>query len=128
MINSRRKVAVGLAALRIVYAVGLLATPKRVASAWVGSDAGSPGGAIALRGLGARDLALSAGVAACALSGRDARPWLAACAASDAADLTATLVAPGSALPARAKPGAVALAGGFGLIGAALAAHEDLGA
>ena len=126
MSNSRRKVAVGFAVLRIGYAVGLLAAPDRVARPWVGAAAGSPGGAVALRGLGARDLVLSVGVAAFALSGRDARPWLAACAVSDAADLSATLLAPGSELPDKAKPGAVALAGGFGALGAALAAHEDL--
>lgn len=126
MSNSRRKVAVGFAVLRIGYAVGLLAAPDRVARPWVGSAAGSPGGAVALRGLGARDLVLSVGVAAFALSGRDARPWLAACAVSDAADLSATLLAPGSEMPDKAKPGAVALAGGFGVLGAALAAHDDL--
>lgn len=124
--NTTRKVAVGVAALRIVYAVGLLAAPGRTAGAWVGADAESPGGAVALRGLGARDLVLSAGVAGFAWSGRDARPWLAACAASDAADLIATLIAPGAALPNKAKPGAVALAGGFGVLGAVLATHEDL--
>jgi len=126
MSNSRRKVAVGFAVLRIGYAVGLLAAPERLARPWVGSAAGTPGGAVALRGLGARDLVLSVGVAACALSGRDARPWLAACAVSDAADLSATLRAPGSEMPDKAKPGAVALAGGFGALGAALAAHDDL--
>ena len=126
MSNSARKVAVGFAVLRIGYAVGLLATPGRVARPWVGADAESAGGAVALRGLGARDLALSVGVAAAAWSGGDARPWLAACAASDAADLTATLVAPASALPSKAKPGAVALAGGFGVLGAVLAAHDGL--
>ena len=80
--GTARKVAVGVAALRIVYATGLLAAPGRVARTWVGTAADSPGGAIALRGLGARDLVLSAGVAFCAWSGRDARPWLAGCAAS----------------------------------------------
>ena len=118
--------AVGFAVLRIGYALGLLAAPDRVARPWVGPAAGSPGGAVALRGLGARDLVLSVGVAACALSGRDARPWLAACAVSDAADLSATLLAPRSEMPDKAKPGAVALAGGFGALGAALAAHDDL--
>ena len=124
--GTARKVAVGFAALRIVYATGLLAAPGRVARAWVGTAADSPGGAIALRGLGARDLVLSAGVAFCAWSGRDARLWLVGCAASDAADLAATLVAPGAALPGKAKPGAVALAGGFGVVGAVLASRDDL--
>ena len=103
MDSSARKVAVGFAALRIGYAVGLLAAPERVARAWVGADARSPGGAVALRGLGGRDLVLSVGVAACAWAGRDARPWLAACAASDAVDLTATLYG-ARLVAARARP------------------------
>jgi len=124
--NNSRNVATGFAALRVGYAVGLLAVPGRLARPWVGPAADSPGGAVALRGLGGRDLVLSVGVAACAWSGRDARPWLAACAASDAVDLTATLLAPGSSLPSKAKPGAVALAGGFGALGAALATRDGL--
>ena len=61
------------------------------------------------------------GAIAALASGGSARPWLAACAASDAADLIATLVADGDELPARAKPGTVMAAGAFGAAGAALA-------
>ena len=80
---------------------------------------------MALRGLGARDLLLSAGALAAAASGNSARPWLAACAASDAVDLTATLVADGAGLPPHSKPGTVVVAGTFATVGAALAAGES---
>ena len=40
--SSARKVAVGFAAFRIGYAVGLLAAPERVARAWVGAERGHP--------------------------------------------------------------------------------------
>ena len=119
---STRQAVLGFAGLRIVYALGLLAAPGRVAKGWIGDSAEHPGGAVALRGLGARDLVLSVGVAGAAWTGADARPWLVACAASDAADLTSTLIAPKASLPAKAKPGAVAAAGGAGAIAATLAA------
>jgi hypothetical protein len=122
---THRRLVIGYAALRIAYAVGLLAAPGRVARPWLGDDAGAAGGTVALRGLGARDLLLSAGALAAAASGSSARPWLAACAASDAVDLTATLVADGAGLPARSKPGTAVAAGTFGAAGAALAARES---
>ena len=116
-----KRLVVGYAALRIVYAAGLLAAPDRVAKPWLGDGAGGAAGSVALRGLGARDGVLALGAIAALASGGSARPWLAACAASDAADLIATLVADGDELPARAKPGTVIAAGVFGAAGAALA-------
>src|ERR671911_134746 len=71
-----------------------------------------------------RYLVLSAGALAAAASGGSARPWLAACAISDAVDLAATLIADGDQLPPKAKPGTVAAAGVFGAAAAALAARE----
>lgn len=117
-----KPLVIAYSGLRIAYALGLLAAPARTARPWLGADAGRPAGAIALRGLGARDLALATGVLTAAISGGSARPWLAACAAGDAVDLTATLIADGELLPRRAKPATAAAAGGFGLAGAALAA------
>jgi hypothetical protein len=118
---SRKQLIVGYSALRIAYALALLAAPGRVARPWVGVDARRPAAAVGLRGLGARDLALAAAAAWAAQTG-GARPWLVACAAGDAVDLAATLVADGDALPQRAKPGTAAAAGSFGIAGAALAA------
>jgi hypothetical protein len=122
---NRRQLVIGYAALRIGYAVALLAAPERTARPWLGDAASEAGTTIAVRGLGARDLVLSAGALASAASGRSARAWLAACAASDAVDLGATLVADGDRLPPKAKPGTVAAAGGFGAAAAALAARDD---
>ena len=114
----------GYASLRIAYAVGLLAAPGRVARPWLGESAGRAASSVALRGLGARDLVLSAGALAAAASRGSARPWLAACAVSDAVDLAATLIADPDQLPPNAKPGTVAAAGVFGVAAAALAARE----
>ena len=118
----RRELIVGYSGLRIAYAVALIVAPGRTARPWVGENAGRAASAIALRGLAARDLALAVGALAAELSGAPARPWLAACAAGDVADLAATLVAEGDGLPARAKPGTVAVAGAFGAAGVGLAA------
>jgi hypothetical protein len=120
-----RRLVIGYAALRVGYAVALLAAPERTARPWLGEVAKEAGTTIAVRGLGARDLVLSTGALASAASRRPARAWLAACAASDAMDLIATLVADGQRLPAKSKPGTVAAAGVFGAAAAALAASES---
>jgi hypothetical protein len=119
---SRRNLIAGYAALRIGYALALIAAPGRTARPWVGPEAKRPAAAIGLRGLGVRDLALAGGALTAAATGSSPRPWLAACAVSDAVDLTATLIEDDDALPPRAKPGTVLAAGGFGAVGAALAA------
>jgi hypothetical protein len=118
------RLVAGYCALRIAYAVALLVAPERTARPWLGEASGRAGTSIAVRGLGVRDLALAGGALAAACSGGSARPWLAACAASDAVDLTATLVADGDQLPSRAKPGTVAAAGSFGAAAAALAVRS----
>jgi hypothetical protein len=116
-----RRLTIGYCALRIAYAVALLLAPARVTRPWLGPAGGEAGGAIPVRGLGARDLALSAGALTAAAAGDSPRLWLGACALGDAVDLTATLFAPAGELPARSKPATAAAAGTFGAIGAALA-------
>ena len=122
--TSRTQIVIGYSALRIAYALGLLAAPARVARPWLGADADRPAAEVALRGLGMRDLALATGALTAAATGGQTRWWLAACAAGDAADLASTLGADGDRLPKRAKPGTVAAAGGFGAMAAALAIWE----
>jgi len=121
---TRPKIVIAYSALRIAYALGLLAAPAKVARPWLGDDADRPAAEVALRGLGMRDLALATGALTAAATGAPTRWWLAACAAGDAADLTATLGADGERLPRRAKPGTVAAAGVFGAAAAALAVWE----
>src|SRR3954466_8460757 len=71
---------------RIAFGAGLLAAPERVAAGWLPGDAARAGTKVAVRGLGARDVALAAGVVLAARK----RPWLIACLACDLADIAAT--------------------------------------
>jgi hypothetical protein len=114
-----QKAAVAFAAGRIAFGVGLIVAPQRVASGWLAGDAQRAPTQVAVRGLGARDVALAAGVVLAAREGAALRPWLVGCLVCDLADIASTLAA-GSALPARARWGTVALAGSAAIAGAAL--------
>jgi hypothetical protein len=118
------KTVIGFALGRIAFGVGLVAAPDRVASGWVGADAERPGAKVAIRGLGARDIALAVGAALAAHRGEAVRPWLIGCVACDLGDIGATL-AGGDSLPARGRWGTVALAGAAAALGAALAAAAE---
>lgn len=99
-----------VAAGRIGFGLALIASPERVTALWLGGDAGRAGTRVVTRGLGARDLALGAGVLAVPRS--ELRPWVAAAILADTADLIAT-VAAGDSLPltGRLLVGAVASGG-----------------
>ncbi len=105
---------------RIAFGAGLIGAPEKVGGAWIGDDAARDPVKIAIRGLGARDIALSAGALAFAGDGDRVRPWLLATAACDCVDVAATL-AGGERLPENARAGTVALAGVSAVIGLALA-------
>ena len=109
---------------RIAFGAGLIVAPQRVAGGWLPGDAARKPTQVAIRGLGARDAAIAAGLVLAARNGERLRPWLAGCIACDLADIASTLAA-GDALPARARWGTVALAGSAAAIGAALAASAD---
>lgn len=119
-----RRLSIAFAAARGGFGLGLIAAPAKVASGWIGGDAGRSASKVAVRGLGARDLALAGGTVAAALDGSALRPWLAGAIACDLSDIGATIAA-GDALPKRALPGTIALAGLSVLAGAALAAAAD---
>ncbi|HEX5619008.1 MAG TPA: hypothetical protein VFX51_11335 [Solirubrobacteraceae bacterium] len=104
--------------------MGLLAAPQRVAKGWLAADAERPPTQVAVRGLGARDVALAAGVVVAARERAALRPWLVGCLVCDLADIASTLAA-GSALPARARWGTVALAGSAAIAGAALTVRVE---
>jgi hypothetical protein len=127
MTTSTKQLVIGYCVLRGVYAIGLLAAPARVAAPWLG-DVRPASAAIPTRGVGARELALSAGAIGAVASGSPAHPWLAACALADGADIAATLGANGSELPSRSKVGTVLAAGAFGSAALALAARARDGA
>jgi hypothetical protein len=115
------------AVTRVVYGVALAASPEKVGGPWVGKGARRHGAKIGLRGLGARDAAIGAGVIGGAAGAWDARPWLVACALGDAADMSATLAADPEKLPGHARAATVALAGTYGAIalGLAIALRDD---
>ena len=119
-----RTASIAFALGRIAFGAGLIAAPARVAGGWLPGDAQRPGTQVAVRGLGARDIALAAGLVAAARGGGAMRPWLAGCIACDLSDIASTLGA-GAALPPRARWGTVALAGAAAGMGAALLVSVD---
>lgn len=83
-----------LAANRVAFGMGYLIDPRRTGTSWVGPRARERPATVLTRALGARDLVLGAG-ALIAMRGdpRRARPWFAAHAVADGADLAATIAA-----------------------------------
>jgi hypothetical protein len=115
-----RKLTAALALARLTFGAALLAAPEKAAVRWIGADAARAPVKIALRAVGARDIALSAGTVA-SLGHEDAlRLWVGGALASDLCDVVSTLVTPGGVLPANARWGTVALGGGSALAGAAI--------
>ena len=62
--------------LRVAYGAALLAAPGRVTRSWLGPAGGEPPAAVAVRGLGAREVAMHAAAAVAAWRGQPVRPWL----------------------------------------------------
>jgi hypothetical protein len=121
-VPSTRQLTAAFALGRLAFGVGLMARPGRVASGWIGSDAERDTVKIVLRGLGARDVALSVGALA-ALGDEDRLAhWVAAAIGCDLSDVVSTLAAPPGSLPGNARWGTVGLGGGAALAGALLLA------
>jgi hypothetical protein len=122
--SSIQKLTIAFALGRTAFGAGLIAAPGRVGASWLGSDAERPPVHVAIRGLGARDVALAAGAAWAAVTDGELRPWLVGTVAGDLVDVAATLAA-GDHLSDRARLGTIALAGGSAVVGAALAAAAE---
>jgi len=120
---SPRQLTTAFALGRLAFGAGLMARPERVASGWVGKDAERGAVKIVLRGLGARDVALSAGALAARGDEDRLAHWIAAAIGCDLSDVVSTLVAPPDSLPGNARWGTVALGGGAALAGALLLAE-----
>lgn len=119
---SPRLLTTAFALGRLAFGVGLVARPEKIASGWIGDDAHRGAVKIVLRGLGARDIALSGGALA-ALGDEDRLAhWVVAAIGCDLSDVVSTLAAPADSLPGNARWGTVALGGGAALAGAALLA------
>ena len=120
-----RQAAIAVVGLRILYGAALLVTPSNTTKRWLGSDGQRPGGGqVAIRALGAREVALHAGALVAALTGAPVRPWLAASFAGDCADIASTWAA-ASALPDGSPLATTVVAGGSAALTAAVAAGLD---
>jgi hypothetical protein len=120
-----RKLAAGVLAFRIAYGAALLIAPGKVAgNRWLGPGAYQPAATVALRGLGAREVALHGFALAMLARGGAVRPWLAASIAGDLADITAAL-ASRDGLPDGSPAATAAVAGASAAVTAVVAASLD---
>ena len=86
-----RAATFALLGLRVAYGVALIAAPERLALRWLGPAAGEAPTQVPLRGLGAREIVVHGAAIAAALHDLPVRPFLAASAAGDLADIAATV-------------------------------------
>jgi hypothetical protein len=119
-----RTATFALLGLRVAYGAALIAAPERLARRWLGPQAGSPPAQVPLRALGAREIVVHGAAIAATVRGLPVRPFLAASAAGDVADILAT-TAGRRGLPEGAAPATLAVAGGSALLTAALAAAVE---
>jgi hypothetical protein len=120
-----KKLAAGVLGFRIAYGLALVVAPGKVAgNRWLGPGARGPAATVALRGLGAREVAVH-GIAMVALT-RDCpvRPWLAASICGDLADIASTTLSR-DGLPDGSAPATAAVAGGSAALTALVAAGLD---
>lgn len=118
-----RTIARVIAAGRLGFGALLVGAPGVAARSWVGAAGDTAGAQTVATGLGARDLALAAGVLA-SLERGGARPWLIASAFADLGDLAATLRFRRD-IPASSVAALIAIAGGAAAVGAWLSAQDD---
>lgn len=104
-----------LAAGRLGFGVALFAAPATAGRLWFGQTPGVAG-KTALRGLGARDVAIGVGTLLAADEGGHLEPWLDASVVADVADSVAIILARNELDP---KPvvGTVMVAGAAALVG-----------
>jgi hypothetical protein len=88
-----RDVARAYAAGRVALGGALVVAPRLLGGIWLGAPARTPGGAVAIRALGAREVVIG-GIALHTVDHPDVAPrWQRTCAALDAFDLAATAAA-----------------------------------
>jgi hypothetical protein len=120
-----KRAAATVLGFRVAYGVALLVAPGKVAgNRWLGPGARQPAATVALRGLGAREVAVH-GIALARLArGGAVRPWLAASVAGDLADVGAALISR-DGLPDGSATATAAVAGGSAALTTAVAAALD---
>lgn len=105
-----------LAGGRVAIGLALFVAPRQAARRWIGDDVDRTGTRMAVRGLGARDVALGAGLLAALEDGATTDRWLEAGAVADLADAAAVLLARDERR-AGAVLATVAVAGGAAALG-----------
>jgi hypothetical protein len=114
-----------LAMGRIGLGIAMLLAPRRSMSSWLGASSAERPTQVAIRALGARDLALGLGTLRSLDSGDDAlRDWVTAAGACDVADAVATVLAYPT-LPKRGRALSLFIAAGAGA--ASFIARDRLG-
>ncbi|UGQ13793.1 hypothetical protein LO772_09470 [Yinghuangia sp. ASG 101] len=118
-----RRAGAGWGVARVALGVAAIAVPPVVSRPWIGRDT-STGATVFARALGVRDIALGAGTAVSARTGRGFTTWALASAAADAGD---TLITRHHwpELP-RTRVAIAGLAGASAVAGVALAVGEAL--
>jgi hypothetical protein len=120
-----KKAAAAVLGFRVAYGLALLIAPGKVAgNRWLGPGARRPAATVALRGLGAREVAVHGIALATLARGGDVRPWLAASAAGDRADVASAFISR-DGLPEGSAVATAAVAGGSAALTAAVAAALD---
>jgi hypothetical protein len=118
MSPTRIAVAVTLGA-RIAYGAVMIVAPQKIGRKWLGSPADEPGGRVALRAVGGREVAVHGVALVTLLSGAPVWPWLVASIGGDLTDVVST-VAAGDGLPDGSVRATIATGGGSALLTAAM--------
>jgi hypothetical protein len=118
-VSGARSAAAAVCGLRIAYGAALLAAPERITKRWLGPARNTDAAKVALRALGAREVAIHVLALSAAVHDESLRPWLGASIAGDLSDIAATL-AGRSGLPRGAAPATAAVAGVSAALSAAV--------
>lgn len=120
-----RSAAAVVCGLRVAYGAALLVAPERITKRWLGPARNTAAAKVALRALGAREVAIHALALSAAMRGESLRPWLGASIAGDLNDIAVTF-AGRAGLPRGAAPATAAVAGASAALTAAvLVAAEE---
>ena len=119
-----RAAAIVVLALRAAYGAALVVAPRRLTRSWLGPAGGEPPAAVAVRGLGAREIAIHGAALVAAARDEPLRPWLAISVGGDLSDIAATAVGR-RGVPAKAPLATAAVAGASAAISVAVAVAVD---
>jgi hypothetical protein len=111
-----RTLARFLAGTRVAIGLALFVAPRQAARSWLGDAVDDAGARMGVRGLGARDVALGAGLLAAIEDGGSPDRWLEAGAVADLADAAAVLMAR-EERPTAIVAATLAVAGGAAALG-----------